>query len=84
MRSLHDTLPPHRVILHNDDVNTQDHVVHALISSVPGISRSRALEIMFQAHKLGHAQVVRCPLELAELYQERLASFGLTATIERA
>jgi len=82
MRSLRDTLPPYRVILHNDDVNTQDHVVHALISSVPGISRGRALEIMLEAHNLGHAQVVKCPLELAELYQERFASLGLTATIE--
>jgi hypothetical protein len=27
--------------------------------------------------------VVTCPLALAELYQQRLLSFGLTATIEK-
>jgi ATP-dependent Clp protease adaptor protein ClpS len=39
---------------------------------------------MLQAHNHGQATVISCPLELAELYRERLESFGLTATIERA
>ena len=83
-RTLRDTLPPYRVILHNDDVNTVDHVVQALVASVPELSRDRATEIMLEAHNAGRAEAVRCPLERAELYRERLESFTLTVTIERA
>ncbi len=71
------------MILHNDDVNSMDHVVHALLSSVPELSGEHAAEIMLEAHSNGQAEVVSCPLEHAELYRDRLESFGLTATIER-
>ena len=77
------TLPPYRVILHNDDVNFMDHVVHALVNSVSQLSSERAAEIMLEAHSNGQAEVISCPLEHAELYRDRLESFGLTATIER-
>ena len=83
-RTLRDLLPPYRVILHNDDVNSMDHVVHALVASVPELTEARATEIMLEAHGAGQASVTTCPLERAELYRERLESFGLTATIERA
>lgn len=81
--TLRDTLPRYRVMLHNDDVNAMDHVVHALLTSVPALTPERASEIMLEAHEHGQALVIICPLELAELYRERLESFGLTATIER-
>jgi ATP-dependent Clp protease adaptor protein ClpS len=83
-RTLQETLPPYRVILHNDEVNAQEQVVQALLASVPALSRDRANEIMFEAHNAGRAEVISCPLELAELYCERLRSFGLTVTMERA
>jgi ATP-dependent Clp protease adaptor protein ClpS len=57
-------------------------VVQALVKSVPSLSQDRATEIMMEAHTNGKAVVVACPLELAELYRDRLQSFGLTATIE--
>ena len=72
------------VILHNDDVNEMGHVVRALLSSVPELDIERASEIMLTAHLRGQAEVIRCPLERAELYRDRLESHGLTATIERA
>ena len=77
-------LPPYNVLLHNDDVNSMDHVVRSLVRSVPGLSRAAAVSIMLEAHLTGVAVVTTCPLELAELYRERLESCGLTATIERA
>ena len=83
-RTLRETLPPYRVVLHNDDVNSMAHVVHALRASVPDLTAERATEIMLEAHANGQAEVITCPLELAELYRDRLESFGLTATIERA
>src|SRR5947207_1053738 len=76
-------LPPYKVILHNDDHNSMDHVVQALRKSVPGMGLARATAIMWEAHTSGKAVVIACPLELAELYQQRLLSFGLTATIEK-
>jgi ATP-dependent Clp protease adaptor protein ClpS len=77
-------LPPWSVILHNDDHNDMVHVVRALMQSVPNLGTTRATKIMLEAHNHGKAVVITCPLELAELYRDRLQTFGLTATIERA
>ncbi len=75
-------LDPYAVILHNDDVNSMDHVVRSVMKSVPGIGIGKAIKIMLDAHNHGRAVVIVCPLEPAELYRERLQSFKLTATIE--
>jgi ATP-dependent Clp protease adaptor protein ClpS len=75
-------LPPWVVILHNDDHNSMDHVVDSLLKCVQGMSTEQAVEIMYTAHNHGRAAVTTCPKETAELYQERLESCGLTATIE--
>lgn len=77
-------LPPYHVILHNDDVNEMTYVVRALLRCVPGLTPERATAIMLEAHNHGRAIVITCPLELAELYRDRLESCGLTATVEPA
>jgi ATP-dependent Clp protease adaptor protein ClpS len=77
-------LPPWSVILHNDDHNEMLYVVRCLVKSVPSLGATRATQIMLEAHNRGKAVVTTCPLELAELYRERLESCGLTATIEKA
>ena len=82
-RHLAELLPPHAVVLHNDDVNDMGHVVRALLASVPELEVERATEVMLATHLHGHAEVIRCPLERAELYRDRLRSHGLTATVER-
>ena len=64
--------------------NIRLHVVQSLVKSVPNLGTPRATRIMLEAHNRGRAIVTTCPLELAELYRERLESFGLTATIESA
>jgi ATP-dependent Clp protease adaptor protein ClpS len=76
-------LPPWAVILHNDDFNTMSYVVTCLVNTIPGMSPDRANDIMLEAHNHGRAHVVTCPLELAELYRDRLEALVLTATIER-
>jgi ATP-dependent Clp protease adaptor protein ClpS len=83
-RSIEETLPPYRVVLHNDDVNDMGHVVRALVASVPELSVERAAEVMLEAHNHGQAEVIRCPLERAELYRDRLRSHRLTASVEPA
>lgn len=82
-RLLQQLLPPYNVILHNDDVNDMGWVVESLRKCVPDLSMDEAVAIMMTAHEHGRALVITCPLELAELYQERLQSRGLTVTIEK-
>jgi ATP-dependent Clp protease adaptor protein ClpS len=77
-------LPPWTVILHNDDYNEMLYVVRSLLKCVPNLGTARATQIMLEAHNHGKAVVTTCPLELAELYRDRLESCGLTATIEKA
>jgi ATP-dependent Clp protease adaptor protein ClpS len=83
-RTRQELCPPWKVLLHDDDVNTMDHVVRALTRSVPGLSTQRAVRIMLEAHLRGLALVTVCPLETAEYYRDRLLSYSLTSTIEPA
>ncbi len=78
------TLPPYAVILHNDDHSEMGYVVSALLKSVSSLSREDAVRIMLEAHNAGLAVVIVCPLEQAELYRDRLRSFNLGVTIEKA
>jgi ATP-dependent Clp protease adaptor protein ClpS len=77
-------LPRYRVLLHNDDENSMDHVVDALLRTVPALGMQGAVRVMIEAHTTGHAEVTVCPKEQAEYYRERLQGFGLTSTIEPA
>ena len=75
-------LPPYKVILFNDDYHEMDFVVAVLLRTFAHLSQTEAEYIMLTAHLSGSAVVVVCPKEIAEYYQERLLSYGLTATIE--
>ena len=75
-------LPHYRVLLHNDDYNEMDHVVRALLRTVPKLSSQQATAVMLEAHLNGVAEVIVCPKETAEFYREGLEHFGLSATIE--
>ncbi len=74
--------PQYRVILHNDDFNSMEHVVESLLKVVPSLSLPQAVDIMMQAHAAGKAVVIICALEHAEFYCEGLQSLGLTCSIE--
>ncbi len=78
-----DQLPPFKVLLHNDDVNSFEDVVQAILELTP-LQRTRALEVMLEAHQSGVALVLVTHKEAAELYQERFQSKRLTVTIEPA
>ena len=83
-RTVEDFLPPYSVILHNDDHHAMDFVVASLSKSVPGLTTQEATGIMLEAHNEGKAVVITCPLEHAELYRDRIRTFGLAATVEKA
>lgn len=70
-------LPPHAVIVHNDDLNTFDHVARCL-KKVFGYSWFKGMRIAWQVHNTGQATVWTGPLEHAELKAEQLVSCGPT------
>ena len=75
---------PWHVVLWNDDHNSMDHVIAALIKVLDGVDLQSAVQLMMVAHSQGSAYVATAPREQAELYREGLEKFGLTATLERA
>lgn len=74
--------PRYRVLLHNDDFNSMEHVVQSLMKTVASITQPQAVNIMMEAHMSGVALVITCEQEHAEFYCETLKNHGLTSTIE--
>ena len=83
-KTLQDLIPRYSVILHNDDHHSMDYVVASLLKSVSSLTTAEAISIMLKAHDEGQAVVITCPLEHAELHRDRIRTFGLAATIEKA
>ena len=75
---------PWIVLLHNDDHNEMGYVVDSLCKAVDTLSTQEAIGVMIEAHMKGVATVGSWRLELAEYYRDRIQSFGLTVTIEKA
>jgi ATP-dependent Clp protease adaptor protein ClpS len=74
-------IPLYKVLLHNDDVNTMEHVVTALLK-VFNFERSLCERIMIEAHAHRVALCTVEPFETAELHRDQLRSYSLIATIE--
>jgi len=74
-------IPLYKVLLHNDDRNTMEHVVKALIH-VFRFEQVECERIMLEAHRKGVALCIVEPLEQAELHRDELQSFSLISTIE--
>jgi len=75
-------LPPFRVVVLDCSCHSFDDVEIALCKVIPGMSRSKAHQHAYEIHTTGASVVARAPKEKAEMYQERLAGFGLRVTIE--
>lgn len=78
-----DKLPLFKVLLHNDDVNDMDWVIHSILELTPH-QEQRAVELTVEAHKTGVALLLVTHKERAELYQDQFKSKQLTVTIEAA
>lgn len=76
-------LPPFKVLLHNDDVNTVDHVVRAILQ-LTTLDLQQAVLRTLEAHESGVALLLTTHKERAELYCEQFASLSLTVTMEPA
>lgn len=76
-------LPPWKVLLHNDDKNDTDYVVHTIMELTP-LKKPEAFLRMEEAHTSGLALLLTTHRERAELYQEQFQSKDLVVTIEPA
>ena len=74
-------LPPFKVILHNDDQNTFEHVI-ATILQLTALGPDDAIQRTIEAHETGCALLLVTHKERAELYQQQFQSASLTVTIE--
>lgn len=74
-------IPLYKVLLHNDDHNTMEHVIKALMR-VFKFELRVCERIMMEAHRNGMALCTVEPLEQAEHHRDQLSSFSLISTIE--
>ncbi len=75
-------LPPYKVVVLDCNCHTFDDVEVALCRVIPGMTRPKAHQHAYEIHTTGASVVARAPKERAELFQERLAGYGLRVTIE--
>ena len=66
--------PEARVIVLNDNFNTFEHVANCLLAIIPGMSEKRSWDLAIKVDNSGSAEVLRGPLEQAELYHQQLVS----------
>lgn len=76
-------LPPYRVLLHNDDVNTVEHVILSILKLTP-LDMEEAVTKTLEADQTGVALLLVTHKERAELYHEQFQSLSLTVSIEPA
>lgn len=74
-------LPPYKVLLHNDDVNSFEHVILTILKLTP-LKEAEAIARTIEAHETGIALLLVTSRERAELYCEQFATYQLTVTCE--
>ncbi|XP_057735271.1 ATP-dependent Clp protease adapter protein CLPS1, chloroplastic [Arachis stenosperma] len=84
LRKSRKSVPPYRVILHNDNFNKREYVVQVLMKVIPGMTIDNAVNIMQEAHYNGLSVVIICSQADAEVYCMQLRGNGLLSSIEPA
>ena len=74
-------LPPFKLLLHNDDTNTMEDVVRAIVMLTP-LAANVAIRRMLEAHEQGVALLLTTHKERGELYVDQFASLKITTTLE--
>jgi ATP-dependent Clp protease adapter protein ClpS len=77
------TLPPWKVLLHNDDKNAFLFVINTILELTP-LKEQDAVLRTEEAHRTGVALLLVTHKERAELYKDQFETKGLTVTIEPA
>ena len=74
-------LPPYRVLLHNDDVKSFEHVIQCIVQ-LTQLRPQDALLKAIEAHQSGVSLLLVTHRERAELYVDQFISVKLTVSIE--
>mmetsp|Transcript_3177 Transcript_3177/g.9101 ORF Transcript_3177/g.9101 Transcript_3177/m.9101 type:complete len:197 (+) Transcript_3177:204-794(+) len=72
---------PWRVILHNDEINTFQHVTRAITKVITTLDRKRAFDICMETHGIGKSTLTKTWKKKAEQYCLNLQREGLTVSI---
>ena len=77
------SLPPWKVLLHNDEVNAFEDVILAILEITP-LNPSRAIQVTYDAHRRGMSLILTTHRERAELFVEQFRSKKIKASAEPA
>lgn len=75
-------LPPHKVVVHNNDRNSFDEVIYILVKAVPGLTVEEAIGFTYEIHLTGAAVVYRGDVEAASDCARVIRSIGIKVTVE--
>jgi ATP-dependent Clp protease adapter protein ClpS len=75
-------LPPHMVVVHNNDHNDINEVILILMIAVPGMLRIDAICLTYEIHETGAAVVFCGDIEEAETCARKIRSIGIKVTVE--
>ncbi|MBI3971533.1 MAG: ATP-dependent Clp protease adaptor ClpS [Chloroflexi bacterium] len=75
-------LPPHKVVVHNNDYNTFEEVIQILMKAVSGMSLPRAQALANEIHTTGAAVPYIGPKERAEAVAAVIRTIGIKVTVE--
>jgi ATP-dependent Clp protease adaptor protein ClpS len=75
-------LPPHKVIVHNNDHNTFDEVIRILMKAVAGMTVVAAIEHAHTINDTGSTVPFRGLLDEAEQVATTIRTIGIKVTVE--
>jgi ATP-dependent Clp protease adapter protein ClpS len=75
-------LPPHKVVVHNNDYNTFDEVIKILMKAIAGMSYERAAAYAMEIDQTGAAVPYVGPKERAEAVASVIRTIGIKVTVE--
>ena len=75
-------LPPHKVVVHNNDHNSFDEVIAILMKAIPGCDQMTAIGLTYEIHLTGSAVVFCGDVEEAEACGRTIRAIGIKVTVE--
>ena len=75
-------LPPHKVVVHDNDHTPMDAVTKILLKAVPGMTPERAFSLMMEIHNTGAAVPYVAPKEPAEHVAAIIRTIDIKVTVE--
>lgn len=75
-------LPPHKVVVLNNDHNSFDEVIAILMKAVPGLVLMDAIGLTYEIHLTGAAVVFTGDVEEAETCAGVIRAIGIKVSVE--